>query len=252
MTTKRRIRLLVMALALLWMPRLVQAEVSVLVDQEGRFKKLVYITTGGEGHRAVWRQVRPSVPLEHLLNPQGDTLGDLPPIFRFHPLTGHPWAVWSMNVANQKVIGVAAWGAAGWTVPGRVVTAPDPYFYDQVEPSLAIDDGGRPFLVWTRKEPIPQIYFSTLIRGVWTPPLRVSTPEIGGRAPSITVTGTIATITYETDSGPVVQTYEAAILLQSAANLMDTPIPPGNVPDPGSPGTPPKGDEPPTVNHVKR
>lgn len=248
MTTIRRFRPLVSALVLLWLPRLAQAEVSVLVDQEGKFKKLVYIATGSEHHRVIWRQMRPSVPLEQLLNPQGDTLGDLPPIFRFHSLTGHPWVVWSMNVAGQKVIGFAAWGGAAWTAPRPVVTAPDPLYYDQVDPDLAFDETGRPFLVWTRKEPIPQVYFSTMIRGVWTPPLRISSEGIAAFAPSVTLAGTTATITYETESGPIVQTFETGVLLQSAANLMDTPIPPGNVPDPGDPGgggSP--GEEPPSV-----
>jgi hypothetical protein len=247
MTTLRRFRLLVPALLLLGLPRLAGAEVSVLLDEDGGFKRLFYLTTAAGRHRVVWAQMRPNLPAEVILNPLGDVLGDRAPVIRYHPLTGHPWVVWSMNRAGHLVIGAAFWDGKAWTAPAPVVTTPDPYYYDQVDPALAFDDAGRPFLVWARNEQVPQIYFSTLVRGVWTPPLRVSDEGIASRAPSITLSGTTAIITYETDAGTVTKTYETATLLQSAADLMDTPIPPGHAPDPEDPGGGPTTDEPGTV-----
>ena len=216
-------------LVLSLLPGLALAEVSVQIDhQTGAVKRVFYLVRSRGARPIVWAQVRPGVPQNQLLNPQGDVTGDLAPVIRLHPQTGNPWAVWPMRVANQYQVGVSYWTGTGWSPTQRIVTAPDPYYYDEVQPSFTFDFAGNPFVVWERAEPTHQILFSTLMGGVWTPPLLLSDPSLDSRGPSIEMDGARARISYATPTGTVTLTYDTTALLSAAASLMDTPIPPGH------------------------
>ena len=89
-------------LLLALLPATARAEVSVLVDGHGRVKRVVYITRDVGKSGVVWKQVRPRVPFDTLLNPLGDSMGDLSPTIALHPATGQPWVVWPRNEGNQK------------------------------------------------------------------------------------------------------------------------------------------------------
>jgi hypothetical protein len=237
MRTNRGYRI-ALAVVLLLLPSLTPAEVSVRLDGKGAFHRLFYLTRGEGPNRVIWGQVRPGVSLRLMLNPLGDNLGDLAPTLRLSPATGLPWAVWSMNVAGQKRVGFSSWTAAGWLAPTPIVAKPGPYFYNELGPDLAFDQSGRPFVVWWRPESVGRVYLSTLVGGAWTPAVLLSDEAIDSRQPSIAIDGSVATITYQTSSGAQTKTYDTAFLVQSAANLMDTPIPPGQQggPDTGDPG----------------
>lgn len=235
MKRNRVIRSLVSGLALTLLPGLIRAEVSVDLDRAGNVKRVVYLTRDRGVSPFVWRQVRPRVPSEQILNPLGDTLGDLKPLVRLNPADARPWAVWSMNLGGVKRIGFAAWGGKAWTAP-RPITPENPYQWDEFDPRIAFDASGTPFVVWWSAEQVSKVYFSTMIAGVWTPPLLISDPAVDSRTPTIGVLDTTAFVTYQTPAGPVTAVYDAAILLKSAAQLMDSPIPPGFEPDPGNGG----------------
>jgi hypothetical protein len=225
-------RFLILPLLLWLLPALAVAEVSVQVERStGAVKRVFYLVRSTGARQIVWAQVRPGVPQSHLLNPLGDTTGDLAPVIRTHPQTGNPWVIWSMRVANQYQVGFSFWQGGAWLPPQRIVTSPDPYYYDEVQPSFAFDFAGNPYLVWERAEPTHKIYFSTMIGGLWTPPLLLSDPNLDSRQPSIEMQGTQARVSYVTSTGAVTLTYDASALLSSAANLMDTPIPPGQKKD---------------------
>ncbi len=230
MNRYRSFRSLAATLLLLCVPALALAEISVQVDHEGKYKRYFYLTRGEGRARAVWQQVRPSVQLPLLLNPLGDNLGDLAPLIRSHPVTGYPWVVWSRNIGNLKQLGFARWDEAGWTPPLAIATDAATLVYDELDPDLAFDSAGTPYLVWWRAEQVAQVYFSTIVRGVWTPPLRLSAEGMDSKTPTITLDGTQAIITYQTGSGPVTSIQETAVLVQSATNLMDSPTPPLNTP----------------------
>ena len=123
-----------------------------------------------------------------------------------------------------------------------------PLVYDDLDPSLAIDEAGTLYLVWSRAEQTPKVYFSTMFRGRWTPALLISDATVDGRAPSIALSGKTAIISYLTPAGPVTKNYQTASLLKSASSLMDNPIPPLFGPPPGNPpgGDPPGGGGGPT------
>lgn len=248
MKTARSIGFLPIALALILLPSLALAEVSVQLDPHGRFRRLVYLTKGTGASRVVWGQVRRGVPLDRMLNPLGDNLGDLPPRIVFNPLTGAPWVFWSMNIANQKRLGYSHWNGTGWSAPAPVVASPGPYYYDELDPSVTFVQG-TPYLVWWSAAPTAKVYFSTLVSGVWSPPALLSDPAIDSRKPIITVAGAkaaaTATVDFQTPFGPSVTIYDAAALFLGAASLMDTPIPPGQTDDPDSGNTGSGGKLPP-------
>lgn len=240
------------ALLAILVPVLGIAEVSVQLTRDESFRRVVYLTRSGRS-QVVWRQVRPFLPQEVLLNPLGDTLGDLPPVIATNPISGRPWVFWSRNVANIKQVVHATWTDAGWTAPRPVSgeTGPIPALpFDELDPAVAFDAAGVPFLVWWRAVPgAGEVYFSTLIGGVFAPPLRLSPEGVDSRRPTIRVEGSRALVTYGTPTGPATTIYETAVLIESAASLMDSPTPPGYKPDSGkgggdSGGQPGSGDGP--------
>jgi len=224
----------VAVLALL--PSLALAEVSAQLDARGNFKRYFYLTRKKDLSNIIWAQVRPWAPQYVLLNPIGDNLGDLPPVIEVSPITGTPWVVWPKNFGNIKQLVLATWDVKGrkWndTLP---ITPGTPLVYDDLGPALAFDEAGTPYLVWWRAEQAGKIFFSTLISGVWTPPLLVSDQSVDSRKPSIALRATTAVITYLTPTGMVTRNFETGLLINSAASLMDNPIPPLVTP-PGSPG----------------
>jgi hypothetical protein len=236
MDRKRGRRTLVSALALLILPGLTLAEVSVELDQAGAVKHTFFISRQRGGSTLYWTQVRARVPQTQVLNPLGDARGDSRPFVRVHPVTGAPWVVWGMNVDGVKRIGFAAWQVTGWTVP-RPITAGNSFGWDELDPMIAFDGLGTPYVVWWRAEQTPRVYFSTMVNGSWTPPLAIGAQDVEGKSPTISVRGSTAIIRYRTPSGPATAIYDASILIESAANLMDSPIPPGfKPPSDGSPG----------------
>jgi len=235
----RRGVLLTAGLLLALAPAAVRAEVSVIVDGHGRVRKVVFMTKDGTRSSVIWKQVRPRIPLEELLNPLGDTTGDLAPTIAMHPQTGRPWVVWPRNEGNQKRLVYAVWEGKGWSVP-QPVAIPDIMGWDQVEPRLLFDPEGTPYLLFTEASRNARILFTTLGRkGGWTPPLALTDGTVDSRGPLAALLGTDLKISWSTPTGTVTQVLSAASLLESA-NLMDSPIPPGSSTSPDQP--PPSGD----------
>lgn len=246
MSRLRGIRSWLAVAALVLLPSTVLAEVSVQLDAHGNYKRYWYLVTGRGRFASYWRQVRAHLPPQVVLNPLGDTYGDGPPTIQISPVTGFPWVIWAKNFGNIQQLAYSRWDGAKWTEPALIDPGRPLVFPDQ-EPAFAIDSSGRPFLVWTRAEQTAKIYFSTLIEGKWSPAVLLSNPDVDSRAPSITLNGRAALITYRTPAGTVSMTYETGILVDSAASLMDNPIPPlvtptpSPAPDPNGGGGGPKG-----------
>lgn len=232
-------RLVVSAVAVLLLaPAVARAEVSVQVNAEGKVTRVFTLTKGGR----VWRQVRGHLPASQLLNPLGDTYGDLAPTIALHPKTGQPWAVWPQNDGNRKRLVVSAWTGTAWSDPVRIARS-DLMGYDQIEPRLLFDASGVPYVFYTEGARDRRVLLVTVSRGAWTPPLRLSDENVDSRTPTVVLTGDDIQVSYQTEAGPVTRTMTTTFLSESAANLMDSPIPPGYVPvPPDKPGAP--GEDP--------
>lgn len=233
----RRLRVPFAGLILVLQPLLAHAELSVQVDRQGNVKSVHYLTGRSARGKVIWGQVRARVPIEAMLNPLGDTYGDLAPTLATHPLTGYPWVVWPKNEGNQKRIMVSTWNGRRWTVPARVAI-PDPMGYDQLDPRLVFDEAGIPYLVFAEAAPKGRVLFSTLVSGVWTPPLLLSDPAVDSRQPTTAIQGSELMLAYGTPTGRVSLALEASRLVDTAISLMDSPIPPGSQSGPGDQGLP--------------
>lgn len=231
-------------LVLALLPAAARAEVSVLVDGHGRVKRVVYITRETGRSAVVWKQVRPRVPFDALLNPLGDVTGDLSPSIAVHPVTGQPWVVWPRNEGNQKRLVYSTWNGKAWTAP-QPIAIPDLMGWDQIEPRLMFDPAGTPFLLFTEAARNGRILFTTKARGVWTPPLPLSDGRVDSRTPGAALLGDALQVTWSTPVGMVSRLLPTAALVESATNLMDSPIPPGSNPDPDNPPPPGGGDDAP-------
>ncbi|MFQ5878104.1 MAG: hypothetical protein ACE5JH_10530 [Acidobacteriota bacterium] len=216
-------------LAVLLTPGLSRAEVSVVLDpQDGSVRKVLFLRGGGRDAGTIWKQVRAGVPLELMLNPLGDTLGDLAPTIRTDPVSGAPWVVWPANAGNLKQIVVSRWEGNGWSARQPIVANPDPVPRDELHPGLAFDAAGVPIVVWERDERVGRILFSIWVGGLWTPPLQLSDDGVDSRRPMIAVEDGTAFISFVTPSGRVTRALATVQMIDSATDLMDTPIPPGN------------------------
>lgn len=223
-----------LALALLT-PLAARAEVSVQVNRDGKVLRVVVLSRGESGR--IWRQVRGHVPAAQLLNPLGDTYGDLAPTIAIHPKTGNPWVVWPQNEGNRKRLVVSAWNGSGWTEPVRIAKS-DLMGHDQTEPRLLFDAAGAPYVFFTEGTGERRILFVTQGDRGWTPPLRLSESGVDSRTPTAVLDGGDVRIGFTTPAGPVSHTMSTTFLAESAFSLMDSPIPPGYlpVPTPSSPG----------------
>jgi len=228
-------RYVVLAAVLALVPAAVRAEVSVMLDSRGRVKRIVVMSRGGAD--SIWGQVRARVPLETMLNPLGDTRGDLAPTIAIHPKTGQPWAIWPRNEGNQKRLVISYWTGKGWSEP-QPIAAPDLLGSDQVEPRLVFDTAGTPFVVFTESSRPSRIRFLTVARGTWTPALSLSDESVDSRAPlaALTGDGTGLNVRWATPAGETSRLLPTAVLIESATNLMDSPIPPGATSSPDAPG----------------
>ena len=226
------------------LPVVAQAEVSVQLDAQGGIRRVNVLTREKRsGLQVIWGQVRGRQPLQLLLNPLGDTYGDLAPVVTRHPATGHPWVVWPRNEGNQKRIVLSIWDGKAWTAPVRIAQV-DLMGYDQLNPRLVFDPAGVPLLVYTEAAPDSRILFTNLARSAWTPPLLLSDLQVDSRAPDSVLQGEDLVVSYQTPAGQVTRKLPTSYLVDSAVNLMDSPIPPGAQPVP--PAHPPGGggDEP--------
>jgi hypothetical protein len=248
---KRRHAAIVAAILILLAPAVALAEVSVQLDRNGKLRKVHFLASGRGGSQVIWGQVRKYLPLEVMLNPLGDNLGDGAPNIALHPKTGFPWVVWSMNIANQKRIGFATWDGKRWTSPALVVQPADPHGRDQLDPRISFTPLGAPLLTWWVEGPTAALRFSTLIGGRWSPPLALGNRETDSRRPVHTLDGAGETLflSYETPAGSVTKSYSIRSLLEQATSIMDNPIPPGYDPPLAPDDESRQRDNPPPAEH---
>lgn len=199
MRFKQGVRFGIAALALAAVTGWVFGEIAVELDKKGRYRHVV-ILQGMEGQEPiVWRQVREDGETRLILNPRGDEVGDLSPSVREHPVTGLPWAVWSLNDGTDYEIAYSLFNGQQWVVTRRVEAADNPYH--DLDPALAFTSDGVGVVAWWRAAPTPQVYVSFQKEGQWSPPVLISDPEVDSRHPRLLVRGSDLTVTYETQAG---------------------------------------------------
>lgn len=163
----------------------VHAEVSVRTDPKGNYSATQILTRGARGESVLWGVNQRSSRNFHALNPRGDARGDLWPVITESEMAPHhPWVVWSRFNGRDYDLVWSRWTTKGWH-PTRVVDSA-PEVGNDVDPDMAFNDEGRPFLVWSREENgVSTIQFSAFLLNTWMPGFQISDEDVNSRYPVI-------------------------------------------------------------------
>lgn len=165
-----------------------RAEVSAETDSDGVYVRTVVRATSSAKNVRVWSPLK-FRPNSYPLNPTGDLNGDLWPAIEESQTSARvPWVVWSrfngrgFDLAWARWIHDAvAWSPVGW-VQGQSTIG------DDLDPDLAFDGGGRPFLTWWRDDAgTGRVYLSLFLATVWMEPFEVSDAGVDSVVPTVTL-----------------------------------------------------------------
>ena len=208
MRTPRPVLLWMLTALLLVSATSLFAEVSVRMDRKGGYALTHVIPSGPVAEKQVWTPVAGKGRLVDALNPDGDLLGDLWPTVMESPSKPyHPWVVWSRSVDEGFELAWSTWTPAQSWTPISSVAGPDFLQGDQLDPRVAFDREGRPYLVWwTRADGESQVYVSVFLATRWMAPFLVSDGSEAGSHPSIEIgpQGRMS-VQYQTPEGKVTQ-----------------------------------------------
>jgi len=124
-------------LILLLLAPAVRAEVSVQPNGSDLFIK---------GHQGkVWVPVRHGVPAHFMLNPDGDSRGDIFGDWALNPYTGYPEVAWSRNEGGNYDVVFSWWDGLAWQGPVQISSSPA----NDLGPRLYHDGNGARYVLWT-------------------------------------------------------------------------------------------------------
>jgi hypothetical protein len=181
-----------LALALLGTATRPAAEVAAVRNLAGGIEATVQIIDRDPSPWKIWSPVRTGIESALLLNPGGDALADGPPSVTVDPATSLPVAVWASRRGGFYQILISRFEGREWTK----VTTPHGSDYlaltadawDNLDPSLSVDQDGSLALVWWRQggpSGYDEVMMSVKAPGMgWTLPTRVSADGVPARRPS--------------------------------------------------------------------
>jgi len=209
----------------------VRAEVSAEVDALGNYLRVVVLSNASVKNPKIWSSHHERVQYVPL-NPAGDLNGDLFPAIVENPLQGNrPWVVWSRFDGSDYSLAWSRWSGAWEPVRWVGVTAAG----DDLDPALALDPLGRPYVAWWRDEQgVGAVYLSAFLDTRWMEPFAVSDGGVDSRYPTLTVEGDVVVVRYQTPDGPA-QRVLAVLSGQDSINDDINPFERFTPPAPSSP-----------------
>lgn len=197
----KRFNIMILSVVLLFMlcANHLFAEVSVVLDGQGRYVKTMTLFKAKQHKTFYWEPVRKGVPGYCLLNMTGDLNGDGQPRLAEHPFEKTPWAVWPHFDGHDFEIAFSQWTGTGWSDPAIIGNMNNEV--DDMEPSIAFEASGIPFVTFTRKAKTSQIYVTAFLHGKWLNPILVSDPAINCSQPSLIFQRDIALVVFLTPDG---------------------------------------------------
>lgn len=193
----------VAAIMLLAIAAPARAEVSAEVDAFGTYVRTLIVTTGSARRQKIWSPVR-SRATRLILNPEGDSSGDLLPMIQESPLNREPWVVWSRgNGSGDFDLAWSRFRNGTWAPVANVLPL-DSSLAD-VEPVLVFNDIGRAHVAWWRSDGrAGRVYISLFLDTRWMMPLLVSDLGEDARHPTIGILpDRKIQVTYQTSAGRV-------------------------------------------------
>jgi hypothetical protein len=175
------------------------AEVSVILDGQGRYVKTLTLFKTKHHQTFYWEPVRKGIPGYQILNMAGDFNGDGRPRLAEHPFEKTPWVVWPYFDGNDFEIACSYWTGTGWSAPMIIGNLENEI--DDVEPSISFEGSGIPFITFTRKAETSQIYVTAFLNGKWLKPILVSDPSIDCSKPTLIFQRDIVLVVFLTPNG---------------------------------------------------
>ena len=204
------------ALALLLICAPARAEVSAEVDAFGNYVRTVMVTSGSARRTKIWSPFR-SRTTRLMLNSSGDASGDGWPAIVESPLDRKPWVVWSHNDGADFDLAWSKFDNGAWQ-PVKSLLPLDSIDPD-LDPVLAFDDAGRPYVAWWRdRGGEGKIYVSLFLTTRWMLPLQVSDLGENARNPVLVILpDRRMQVTYTTPAGTVTK----LVIQNSGATITD-------------------------------
>lgn len=191
MSTTRSIVVCALAWGLGLMGPPLPAEVRVVTGKVGEYLGTEIVVARGSGLDLprVWSAVSRTAGTS-ALNLDGDRNGDLwPTIQESSVAPHHPWVVWSRFDGVAYELSWSRWDRVGWT-PTRAIEQP-PGADSDLDPRMAMDPIGTPFLVWWRDAAVVggkgRVFLSVFLNDRWTPSYPVSHAADDSTHPSVVV-----------------------------------------------------------------
>jgi hypothetical protein len=198
----RRLGALACALALWTWADIARGEVSVLVDELGRYHGTLIMYREGSPAADVWRKIRP-VDDALVLNASGDAFGDGMPELVIEPGTGLPQVVWATGGGAAAEILLARWDGGRWSTPtqeGGAIggSAPfdratalrlSPFPGPWSAPRAAAGGSGLTHVIWSGAESVASVWYRALSvpAGVLGDAMAINDAAVPTRDPSILV-----------------------------------------------------------------
>ena len=185
-------------------------EVSVRTDAEGNYRSVhvlpIEATVGSD--LEIWAsdgRGRRYGRWVHLLNTEGDRLGDsMPAVIEAPRAPFHPTLVWNRPDASGESSSLvwSRWTDQGWT-PVQSVNARQDSYADE-DPVMIYDLRGRLYMAWMQdRDGRGRIMFSVFTGRGWTAPMPVSKASQDASEPNLSLYDYNAVgVTYESDEGP--------------------------------------------------
>ena len=204
------------ALAMVLLCAPARAEVSAEVDAFGNYVRTVVVTSGSARRTKIWSPFR-SRSTRLMLNSSGDATGDGWPTILESPLDRTPWVVWSHNDGTNLDLAWSKFAGGAWAPVQPLL--PLNSFDADLDPVLAFDDAGRPYVAWRRdRAGQGRIYVSLFLTTRWMIPLQVSDQGENAGAPTLVILpDRRMQVTYATPAGTVTK----LVIPNSGATITD-------------------------------
>lgn len=184
------------------------AEVSVRNGRDGNYVGTRVIAPELQSTRSLW-SVRGKAQPGLTLNPMGDRNGDLWPTIAESTLAPHyPWVVWSRFNGTDYDLAWSRWTGSAWSSIQTVEPQTENKLpRHDLDPAVAFDAQGRPYLVWWRDDPQGgTVLLSVFVGDTWRHAFAVSAAGVDGRYPTISVVAPgLLDVHYQTPAGTVRQ-----------------------------------------------
>lgn len=176
-------------------------EVSVEVNDFGNYLKTNYVEKQTGKILKIWTKFG-NKPNIYALNEYGDVSGDLKPAIRENPAQGNfPHVLWAKSDGHDYEIVFSKWTKAGWADITFIETVDNPY--DDLDPSLDFDSGGRPYISWWRDiNGAGAVFISVFLKTRWMEAYQISDAGVDSWDPEVRIdeNGDME-VTYSTSSG---------------------------------------------------